>query len=91
MEYKFNIQEQNKAVLIWGDTNGSICIIRFLLNPNIGLFSHFAPSNAIKLVRLLSESIPGLQATLLHQVHSDWVKEVNYFKNKQVIYIFSTA
>uniref|UniRef100_H2XNQ0 WD repeat-containing protein on Y chromosome n=1 Tax=Ciona intestinalis TaxID=7719 RepID=H2XNQ0_CIOIN len=87
MDYSYNFKKPQNAILLWGDTSGSIVIIRFHENPNLSLFSApLCPNNQISLKRVLQGSINGLIAARFKNVHTDWVQQVRYFINKKVIY-----
>nr|XP_026692561.1 WD repeat-containing protein on Y chromosome-like [Ciona intestinalis] len=89
MDYSYNFKKPQNAILLWGDTSGSIVIIRFHENPNLSLFSApLCPNNQISLKRVLQGSINGLIAARFKNVHTDWVQQVRYFINKKGLECF---
>lgn len=85
MDYSYDLKDPRNAIMLWGDTSGSVVIIRFFENPNLSLFSApLCPSNRISMLRLLRGHIPGIQTIKFRAVHGDWVQQVRYFVNKKV-------
>ena len=87
MDYNFKLNDPNRAILVWGDTNGNIVIVRFCINPNLSLFTSPAPwcvDNTVSFSKILAGCLSGIQAAVFVEMHVDWVKQVKYFRSKQV-------
>jgi len=92
MDYNYDEENPKRSILLWGDTSGSIVIIRFYENPSTCLFSTPRCNfNRISLVRLLFRQIPDIRTVILRQLHGDWVQQVRYFVNKKVNVLLEAA
>ena len=87
LDYNFNPFDPNKALMVWGDTSGSLVLIRFFINPNVSLFTAPPPTcinNTVTFSKILEGGLQGIYAEVCSTVHVDWVRQVRYFRSKQV-------
>nr|CAB3241270.1 WD repeat-containing protein on Y chromosome-like [Phallusia mammillata] len=82
MEFSFDPCHPKRSILLWGDTSGSITIMRFYENPNICLFAS-TKSAFTTMASLLSGDFVNVVASRFNKVHCGWVQQIRYFVSKK--------
>lgn len=82
MDFNFDHDDPQKSVLIWGDTNGTITVLRFSDFPNICLLmSSKANGNTMALSSLMKGSLRNVVCTTVENVHPGWVQTARVYRN----------
>lgn len=80
MYYWAGLEKEKTAVLIWGDTSGSVVMLEFDLSQRTPLFGIPVKGYCIELhySELVKGTYKGVTFRIFKYVHSDWVKQVRY-------------
>ncbi|XP_039248319.2 WD repeat-containing protein on Y chromosome-like [Styela clava] len=84
LSYHFDYSNVRRSILLWGDSSGSVYVLRFYDNPSLALFSSTSPScldNKISLSSLVKGHIHNLRVGRFLNVHPDWISELHYYVN----------
>ncbi|RUS91025.1 hypothetical protein EGW08_001242 [Elysia chlorotica] len=80
MHYWAGLEKEKIAVLLWGDTSGSVTMLEFELSQRTPLFGIPVKEYCIELSYsdLVKGVYKGVTFRIFKNVHSDWVKQVRY-------------
>ena len=82
MDYWVNLKDMNKSLLLWGDTSGSVFVVKFENSMRGGPFGAVSgKKNACKRVsfpEVLKGFVLGAKAMKFPNLHEDWVGKVQY-------------
>ncbi|XP_076807925.1 WD repeat-containing protein on Y chromosome-like isoform X4 [Clavelina lepadiformis] len=85
MDFSFEVADQRKSILLWGDSNGCIYVMRMYEKPNICLYTS---SSQPTISSLLKGNVPNVIVTKIPRVHPTWVQQVRYYVSKQGLECF---
>nr|XP_026696669.1 WD repeat-containing protein on Y chromosome isoform X2 [Ciona intestinalis] len=84
MDFNYSVTNPKQSILLWGDTNGGIYIMRIYDNPNICLFSSAkCPGNKCTPRILLKGVVPNVIASYFPNVHTGWVQQLKYYISRK--------
>lgn len=86
LDYHFDPRRPKYSILLWGDTNGSVVVMRFYDYLKICLFG-YSKGGGTTMQSLLSGDFANLVVAKFQNVHSGWVQTVRYFISPKVCQI----